>query len=242
MKYIIPLVAIMAVAVVGTIGVTGFSAATMMTAGSPVMASSSNMVGHLEYTVLDRNGNIKAYGQTDNLVTSNGDKCAAELIFGDTDNGGVEACSGNAFQYIGISNTTLTVSDTTDLSTNETIGGDNTAGIMAVINVGTAGVTIDPVSDGAGNIGAVISNSAHPFTFSDDTAITNMTSGGSSVTLKNAYLLDAACASVDGSGQGTCTAMPNGEILAGQSLSDLSVSDGDSLTITWTVTLGASGS
>ena len=207
----------------------------MMTASSPMMVSSSNMMGHLEYTLVDENGNIKAYGQTDNLVTNNGDKCAAELIFGDTDNGGNEACSGSAFSVIAISNTTLTVSDSTDLSADETVGGDATAGIMAAINVGTAGVTIDPITDGAGNIGAVITNSAHPFTFSDDTAITNMTSGGSSNTLKNAYLLDAVCSSVDGSGQGTCTGMPSGEILAGQSLSDLSVSDGDSLTITWTV-------
>ena len=241
MKYVIPLVAIMAVAVVGTIGITGFSAATMMTASTPMMTSSSNMMGHLEYTLVDANGQIKAYGQTDNLVTNLGDRCAAELIFeNDSGDAGGGDCTGNVFNVIGISNKTGTVSDTTDFSVFEQAG-TLQAGVMATINVGAGGVTIDNISDGAGNIGAVITNSAHPFTFSDDTAITNMSAGGSSTTLTNAYLLDATC-TVDGSGQGTCATIATAEILAGQSLGSLQVSDGDSLTITWTVTLGASGS
>ena len=240
MKYIIPLVAVIAVAIVGTISITGFSAATMMTGGTQ-MVSSSSMMGHIEYTLYDSEGNIKAYGQTDNLVTNNGDKCAAELIFGDTDNGGIEACSGSAFSVIAISNKTLTVADATDLSADDGTPAANSAGIMAAIDVGTAGVTIDAIGAGAGSIGAVISNTLHPFTFEADTTQTNMTSGTTSNTLKNAYLLDAPCATVDDvdDGQGTCLSNPAGEILAGQSLNNLSVSDGDSLTITWTVDLGA---
>ncbi|KEQ57389.1 hypothetical protein SCCGRSA3_00119 [Marine Group I thaumarchaeote SCGC RSA3] len=191
-------------------------------------------MGHLEYTLVDESGAIKHYGQTDNFVTTVGDRCIAESVFerGSSDTTAVAACANANFDVIAISNATVTIDDALDMSDDSTTIGTGDNGILATVK-GAATIANDNV--GAGSVTATITNSAHPFTFTDSTNATN--------TLKAAYLVDAECA-LDDSSLGTLCdgALPAGEILAGQTLSDLAISDGDSLTITWTVTIGASGS
>lgn len=109
MKTQIATIAVIAVAIVGTITVTGFSATSLMTAGTPELRNSSPILGHIEYTLVDKNGNIKAYGQTDNLVTNNGDRCTAEALFerGSSDTTANANCKNSEFDVIAISNSVL---------------------------------------------------------------------------------------------------------------------------------------
>jgi len=64
--------------VLGTVaGSTSFT--TMSVGTDPVQMS-----GHAIITLADADGNIKAYRQTDNVVTNNGRNCVADELFGST--------------------------------------------------------------------------------------------------------------------------------------------------------------
>lgn len=239
MKNTIAVFAIIAVAAV-SIGVTGVSANSLMTASVPTMTSNNMLTGHLEYTLLDESGNVKAYGQTDNFITTAGDRCIAELVFepgsGDTSNA---SCVDQAFGVIGISNNTVTSEDNINMGDEQ--AGVNQVGIMATVNATSINLGDPDVTNATPNaaVTAVLSNSAHPFVFENEsTTVTNVTSGSPEVEI--AYLLQSNCAGMEV--DGTCNVVPGGEILASQTLSNLAISDGDSLTITWTVTIGANDS
>jgi len=93
------------VALLGVIAAAGLSAYSVsgMVAEN---ASTSNLngagylVGHLELTAYDENGNIKAFRQTDNVVLNRGDNCIADLIFAE-DSGGCSAEAAYDFIHIG---------------------------------------------------------------------------------------------------------------------------------------------
>lgn len=230
MKNSIAIFAIIAVAAIG-IGATGISASTLATASTPILSSNSAMMGHLEYTLVDQTGAIKAYGQTDNIVTTVGDRCIAESVFerGSSDTTDVAQCANANFDYIVISNNTgVTLNDALD-TTDDQAGNSGQDGMVASRQ---STVTLANDSVGAGSVTATITNSAAPFTFTDSVNATN--------TLAAAYLMDAGC-TLDSSALGPLCAdgVPSGEILAGQTLSSLAISSGDSLTISWTVTIGA---
>jgi len=102
-KMLIPFgIAILAVGgiLIGTSGLTTVSTANKLSDGSMFL-------GHLELVAKDSNGDIKAYRQTDNIVTNVAKNCAAIRIFGAM--GGANATQGtacggatNTFNYIGI--------------------------------------------------------------------------------------------------------------------------------------------
>ena len=75
------------------------------------------MLGHLELVATDSNGNIKAYRQTDNIVTEVGKNCVGIRLFG-ANGTGATACGGATntvpFTWIGIGtgSTGETVTDT----------------------------------------------------------------------------------------------------------------------------------
>jgi hypothetical protein len=67
---------------VGFISTNAISATPFLMAASDLSSDESlGMIGHVEYTVLDSNGQIKQYIQGDNLIVDKGRNCAAILIF-----------------------------------------------------------------------------------------------------------------------------------------------------------------
>jgi len=50
--------------------------------------ASAYILGHVTYTVTDENGNIKAYRQLDNIIVDQGEDCAATLLFTNVTRGG----------------------------------------------------------------------------------------------------------------------------------------------------------
>lgn len=90
------------VAIIGAIMVVGVvSASAMMgntenvtkTSFNPIK-STAGMLGHVTLTAYDENGNIKAYRQTDNVITNQLDDCLTQLAFAVTS--GASACSGSS--------------------------------------------------------------------------------------------------------------------------------------------------
>jgi len=57
------------------------------------LQSSARMLGHVTLTAYDENGNIKAYRQTDNVITNQLDDCFAKLAFAGVSG---TACTGGA--------------------------------------------------------------------------------------------------------------------------------------------------
>ncbi len=89
--------------------VAAFALVFGMVAGSTSLTTMSvssqdpmQMSGHAIITLADADGNIKAYRQTDNVVTNNGRDCVADELFGFT---GAALCNDpqtNDYTFIGI--------------------------------------------------------------------------------------------------------------------------------------------
>ena len=223
MKNQISIVAVIAVAAVAALGANAF--ANNGLTSSNTLAESGLAIGHVELILRDADGAIKEYRQFDNVVTNVGDSCASELLFGDE---GVTSCAGAVFNKIGIINgTSYTLGETStmaDANAASTTGTDN---IMAVVN----GVAAVPASAGSQGTVTTIVNSGHLFNFVDNQNDT---------TVRGVILVDALCTESTVAGQeGGCDTKPSGEIFATQSTT-LAVSGGDTLEVTWSITVGSS--
>ena len=223
MKNQISIVAVIAVAAVAAIGANAFA---NNGSSSNSLAETGMFMGHVELILRDSDGMIKEYKQFDNVVTNVGDSCASELLFGDT---GVTTCAGAAFNKIGILNgTSYTLGETSTMANANAASTTGTDNIMAIVNA----VATVPGTAGTQGTDTTIVNSGHLFNFVDNQNDT---------TIRGVFLTDALCTESTVAGQeGGCTTKPaEGEIFATQSTT-LTVSGGDTLEVTWTITVGSS--
>ena len=166
------LLGIVAIAV-GMVGINEVSANPLAVSDSAKSNSGekSTFLGHIIVTVRDQEGNIKAYRQTDNIVTAGGHNCAANLLFGTA----FANCTGPAtFQYIGLTNATFTPAAGDTTITNEQVNGgmQRQAGTISAAQVATSGTN------------SAIAQIAKTFTYS----------GTSSRTVSGSGLFDASSA------------------------------------------------
>jgi hypothetical protein len=230
------------IALLAAVSTVSVGAISMNTSPSFALATGAispeagTMMGHVEYVVRDSDGNIKNYQQLDNLVVNQGDDCVIAAAFQTTNAGGGDNCtfSADGFRFIGIGNGTIVVdeADTTLLDGGATtVASSGTGGIMAVKadsnTVGTdssdGGTVVISTSTATGGAG--------PFTFGSS-PVTNAT------TVTSAGLFDAQCSGVGGSNSGICTAnAATMNMFAVQSITVV-VTAGDSLDVTWTITVG----
>lgn len=225
----IALVAAISAVSIGAISMNGFSAIPLVAAS--VSPESGTMMGHVEYVLYDADGNIKSYAQGDNLIVNRGDDCVMAYTFNPSGTGGTDNCvnNSNGFRYIGIGNatTTLAATDTTLTNTATTIASSGTGGLMAMR---TDSSTVSAVSSNGGTV-AIATES--PFTF---------TAGVNNTTVHTAGLFDVACTA--SSTTGICTAYgTDSNMFSVQRLntaSGIAVTGGDSLSVTWTITIGDS--
>src|SRR5579863_8834417 len=136
--------AILAVfAIIASAGtLTSFNVFSTPSGSLDTQSSDSNggmkMLGHLEIVAKDPNGNIKAYRQTDNLVTAVGKSCVGIRLFGSnasSTNGTNAACGGyrntGKFSIVAIGTGTAAESvASTGLTANFENGGNGTTGLM----------------------------------------------------------------------------------------------------------------
>jgi len=220
---------------VGTLGLSGNSATLLMASAVPQSQEQVGVLGHVEYKVLDSSGNIVQYMQNDNIVVENGKDCIAEMVFG-----GTGTCQGVAgtdnFQFIGIGNgssanvgvTNSTLADIADPGTGDCASSGN-GGDMARRKV-TA--THTPAAGGAGAI-VVLDTVGAPFTFDADNATSVIDSGVfnqdyDTVVTNNICTVDGVA--------GTDWEMFSRQLLNGAT--GITVTDGDSLSVKWTITIG----
>lgn len=213
---------------VGTLGLSGNSATTLMVA-SP-QAETAGILGHVEYMVWDASGNTVQYMQGDNVVVNDGEDCAADAIFGDG------TCVAGDFNYIGIGNassgtvdpTNSTLADASDDTTgtcaSSGVGGDMARKLVTAQHTAASGAT-----------GAIVEldTSASPFTFdsSNDTVVIDSGVFNGEYATENDQ---NTCAGANTAG--TTWEMFSRQLLNGQT--GITVNDGDSLSVKWTITVG----
>jgi len=180
--------------------------------------------GHVEMIVHDSEGNIVQYSQGDNLITTIGGDCIANELFDSA--GSVGACTSlGDWDFIAIGNGTANaaVGDAQMDGTGDGLacfacGDSNTVGEMARKQANVS------FNTGGANTIVTLTNSLSPFDF---------------VTANATTVTQSALFNANGSpnGNGESTAI-NGDILAIKDLAPaVTVADGDSLTVTWTVTI-----
>jgi len=173
------------------------------------LATTSSIYGHLEVVLRDSDGNVKAYRQTDNVVTAEGKDCALEMLFAGADTAGGDACPLVAwnlpFDSIELINTgTPVIGDTVG-------GGANTAGveITGVNGLNAADGLVDSVTWTSTGVVDIVN------VFTKDDA------GSQDVT--GAYLLNDISSPT--------------ALFAGNTFTLVAMTQADTLTVTWTITL-----
>ena len=220
----------------GTLSFTGFSSVSaipLMTEAIPQTQAQAGILGHVTYTLFNADGDIKSYAQGDNVVVIVGKNCIASHIFNDAEDGaGENTCNGRTadFNYIAIGNATTPDAADTD-SQLDTDGGTGCAtaavdGEMARVQV-TPSITNATAGNGAVVVLETLGDQTFTFDNSNDTAV------------RQSGLFDGAVSVQDANGQ--CTTLgENLGIWNMFSIQDISVTttDGDSLSIKWTITIG----
>jgi hypothetical protein len=176
------------------------------------------ITGHVTTIATDANGHIKAYRQTDNVVVNTGKDCVTRLLFGGasgTGRGlgtGTTTCVGglNApWTSIAVGNRSGTI---TVATTNSSLTNEAKSGNGLGRQVGT--VTYTNATSTASSI-SVIQTTFGP--------LTGLGSGGTQVTESGLF---------------NSTTYGVGGMFAHQAISSISLNNGDSLTIKWTINVG----
>ncbi len=241
---------------VGTLGLSGNSSALMISA-VPQTQESMGILGHVEYKQLDEFGNIKAYLQNDNEVVVAGKDCAASYLFTDASGSVFDCIAGNAaFTFIGIGNGTILVGALPAIGAlnatlaDSTTGDANTQADCASTDAGV-GVGGDmarrdttAIITSAGTTTIVVldtsaAGSDGPFTFDLSNATDVTDSGLFNADYPTSENGDNRCS---GTGETGGTAGVDWNMFSRQLLNNengITVSDGDSLSVKWTITIGA---
>jgi len=182
------------------------------------------MMGHLTIEAHDERGNLIAYRQTDNEVVDDGEQCILKMLFATTGSGeagrGEYASGGNSGACTGV----LT-------------------GAWDVIAIGTQ--NDDSPFDAAADTQVVLGNETSTSLGLERGIATTKTwtNGTGSTTTKivmsKTFTSDSPRPHAVGeSGLFNSTTVAGSGMLARQVFTDVSLSDGDSITITWTFTVG----
>ena len=187
-----------------------------------------SLLGHVEFVVHDSEGNIVKYAQSDNLITTTGGDCiAAELFLGSS----VGVCGAlGTWDFIAIGNATTSDSVVGDDRMDEDSGEDGLAAVGSVHTGEMARKQVTPSFNTGGANTIVTLTTATPFTFSG-----TLNNGNATIVTQSALFSEGATISTT---TGETTVLGTTEMLAVQNLpSSISVTDGDSLTVTWTITI-----
>ncbi len=228
---------------VGTLGLSGSFATTLMVA-APQSPELVGMLGHVEYKVLDYSGNIVKYMQSDNVVVNDGEDCAAEAIFGQGVGGDCVGTVGtNNFDFISIGNGSSGNIDPTNstLSDMDSPGVEDDVGVCAISGPTGGGdmarrqvVPTHTAASGTSGAVVVLDTSGIPFTFDSSNATVVIDSGVFNAFYQSASLIDV-CVGTAGSA-GVDWDMFSRQLLNG--VTGITVNDGDSLSVKWTITVG----
>ena len=228
----IALIGVLVVGIAGFISLDAISATSFVTmkVASDVQET-GKMIGHVTYELRGADGNIKHYSQSDNVIVDRGTDCAATAIF-DTDDALCPLAGNGGFAFIAIGNatgltSTTPLSSTVDIALLTTDGGFVNFGDPNFPNAGDEidrSVYIDAsITEANSAIGDVttVSIASPQFQFLD--------LGPSGTVITQSGLFDSGTLRTDN--------MFSAKDVPGTTGSGLAVSNADTLSVTWTITL-----
>lgn len=177
------------------------------------------MTGHVETVVRDSDGNIKEYRQSDNVIVNTGENCVAKLLFQD-DGAGAGLGSGTG--------TSACIGSLNQPWTSIVLGNDTTAASGTQTGLGV---------EHRGN--SLVRAKATTITFTNSTTASGASTDRSIVTLAKTFTNNSGGSNtVSESGLFNSTTVGAGGMFARQQFSAITLSSGDSLTVTWTINIG----
>ena len=230
------LIGVLVVGMAGFISLDAISATSFVTmkAASDIHET-SQMIGHVTYELRGADGNIKHYVQSDNMIVDLGTDCAATAIFDTDDGSGICALGGNGgFAFIAIGNATVStdggvtgaLEEEDDIVLDTSDGGADNFGDPNFPNAGDemarSLIIIDAVITPAvgSSVDTTVSIASLPFRFDDLGSNTLVTQSG---------LFDSA-----GFAAGNMFSIRDIPPIG----TGLTVNNADTLSVTWTITLG----
>jgi|SRR3989338_538748 len=209
MKNTITIVVVAAIVAVGA-GFLGFSFASNQSVPNQPLLASAMMNGHIQLVVTDSDNQIKAYRQTDNAITTTGENCVAKMLFKGPATTGTSVCTGSITQPFNyIALGTGTGSDTPVIFDLVT---ENTAANGLARALGSATIA-NATASGTGAGGASVAT------------ITKSFSPTATVVVTEAGLFNDTKTGTDG-------------MFARKTFAGVTVNNGDTLTVTWTINIG----
>jgi hypothetical protein len=183
------------------------------------------MMGHLTVEAHDEGGNMIAYRQTDNEVVDDGEQCILKMLFGSN-----QAAAGRG-EYTSTGACTGALTGAWDVIS---IGTDNDNGAYAT---GQSAATVDTLvllgNETSTSLG-LERGIATTKTWTNGTGATT-----TKLVMSKTFTSESPRAHAIGeSGLFNSTTVDANGMLARQTFTDVSLSDGDSITITWTFTVG----
>ena len=177
--------------------------------------ASGFMMGHLQVETFDKDGNLKDYRQTDNAVVDDGEQCISKMLFGTT-----QASAGRG-EYTGTSACTGALTGAWDVIA---IGTDSTAAADTQVILLNETATSNGLERGV----------ATTKTWTNGTGSTT-----TKIVMSKTFTSDSPRDhTIQESGLFNSTTVAGSGMLARQTFSGVTLSDGDSITVTWTFTVG----
>lgn len=211
------------------VGIAGFITLDAISATSFAIVNvasdiheSGKMIGHVTYELRGSDGNIKHYSQSDNVIVDRGTDCAATAIFDTTDASGICALgTDTGFSFIAIGNSTnaFPLASVDDIALDDDDGAGPNGEIAR--NSGTVDITA-AASPGTDTTVSIVSQT---FEF----GATGLQLGPAGTVITQSGLFDSAAGGSDN--------MFSVRDIPGQSGTGLAVTNADTLSITWTITL-----
>jgi hypothetical protein len=211
-------IALMAILAIGS-GVAGFSFASNNIENSVVDATTfvvkPTLTGHLTLEARDADGNLKAYRESDNVITQTGENCALRLLFTQAashTSTGNTVCTGaltNPFTYIAVG------SGTTQ---------EDGAQVALVTEIAANGLSRDQ---------------ATTVTWTNSTGSEGTPGQAAVLTLSKVFTVTGSSTVAEAGLFNDTSANQNTDGMFARKVFDaVSVQNGDSLTVTWTISVG----
>lgn len=216
MKDKLSIIVLVAVIAAGT-GLIGYTFSTSEEVSPATSFASSALVsGQMTLELRDSEGNLKAYRQTDNVITRTGEDCASKALFAptsyNTGGSGSGSCAGavtSPFTFIA-------------LGTGTTTETNNDVDMQAETAV--SGLTIVP--------GAV--------TFTNSTGGAGQATGAAVISITNTFTNAGASTNISEAGLFNSSAVTSNGMFAHKTFTAITVGTSDQLTVTWTINIGNS--
>jgi len=227
--------AVIAAIAMTTIGLTDFSSTSL--AILPSESEDVVMLGHVEYTVFDPSNEIKHYMQGDNAVANEGKDCVGALAFGAQGAGNcIDTTSKFTWIAVGNGTTVGTIPATTSLVQLTNSSATDGCGYGAAAYAGELGrmndtsVVYNAISNNGGPTGSKIEI---------ETPVAFDIVAGNATTIFQSAIYNAE--NTQTTGQCTTVTKAAQNMFSIQELNPttgIAVTEGDSLSVKWTITIG----